>query len=124
MTTDAVEVIETVDDGTSDRPVESNQPERVENAIVAISEDAERIKRREVEKAISKSEAYGDLTDGQREIVETMAEAIVDHIFAVPTATLREADERETVDTALRLFDSRPEPNERRSAFAEVTDGD
>ena len=122
MTTDAVEVIETVVDGTSDRPVESNHSGRVESAIVAISRDAERLKRREVEKAISKFEAYGDLTDGQHETVETMAEAIVGHLLAVPMATLREADEREAVDAALRLFGSRSETNERRSVFAEVTD--
>lgn len=124
MTTDAVEVIETVDDSTSDRPVESNHPGRVENAIIAISGDAERLKRHEVEEAISKFEAYGDPTDGQRETVVAMAEAIVGQLLAVPTATLREADERETVDAALRLFDSRSEPNERRSDFAEMTDDD
>jgi glutamyl-tRNA reductase len=81
---------------------------RADRVIAGMHRGAERIKRREVGEAISRLEAEGDLTEAQREIVESMADALVSQLLAAPTRSLRDAAEEDdwsTIHTALQLFD-------------------
>ncbi|MCU4974730.1 glutamyl-tRNA reductase [Halobacteria archaeon AArc-m2/3/4] len=95
---------------------------RADEVIAAMYESAERVKQREVETAISRLEANqgGELTDGQREIVESMADALVSQLLAPPTKSLREAaaeDDWGTINTALQLFDPEFGPESPVSAL-------
>ncbi|WP_206335421.1 glutamyl-tRNA reductase [Natronolimnobius sp. AArcel1] len=82
---------------------------RADEVIAAMYESAERLKQRELETAFSKLEANGDdLSPGQREIVQSMADALVSQLLAPPTKSLRDAaaeDDWSTINTALQLFD-------------------
>jgi glutamyl-tRNA reductase len=81
---------------------------RADDAIGAMYESAERLKREEVETAIKKLEAQGDLTDEQRETVSALADTLVNQLLAAPTKSLREAaaeDDWTTINTAMQLFD-------------------
>lgn len=77
---------------------------RADDVISTMYESAERVKAREVEQAL----ASMDLDDDEREVVEAMADSLVNQLLAAPTKSLRdaaEADDWTTIDTALRLFD-------------------
>ncbi|MFB6128883.1 MAG: glutamyl-tRNA reductase [Halorhabdus sp.] len=77
---------------------------RADDVISTMYESAERVKAREVEQAL----ASLDLDDEEREVVESMADSLVNQLLAAPTKSLRdaaEADDWETIDTAIRLFD-------------------
>lgn len=68
------------------------------------------MKQREVTTALSKLEqaSDGELTDAQREVVESMADALVSQLLAAPTKSLRHAAEEDdwsTIHTAIQLFD-------------------
>ncbi len=94
---------------------------RADDVIAAMYEGAEGIKRQELERAFSKLEANGDLSDAQREIIESMADALVNKLLATPTDSLREAAEHDdwtTIHTALELFDphSTPQPDSSRQS--------
>jgi glutamyl-tRNA reductase len=81
---------------------------RADEAIGAMYESAERLKRTEVETAVRKLEAQGDLTDDQRETVAALADTLVNQLLAAPTKSLREAaadDDWTTIHTAMQLFD-------------------
>jgi glutamyl-tRNA reductase len=107
MTTDALEGIEPSETTGCDRPRDQCGPRRVKDAIAAICGDAERIERRELEEAIHKLEARGDLTEDDRDAVEAMADAIVGWFLERSTRDLRRAvtgDGRSEIDTSLRLF--------------------
>ncbi|MHC3438179.1 glutamyl-tRNA reductase [Natrialbaceae archaeon A-gly3] len=99
---------------------------RADEVIAAMYESAERVKSRELETALSRLEANGDVTDEQAEIVRSMADALVNQMLAPPTKSLREAaadDDWETINTALHLFDPDfgPEPP---AAIAEAFGGE
>ncbi|MFC3958096.1 glutamyl-tRNA reductase [Halovivax cerinus] len=82
--------------------------QRADQAIAAMYESAARIKEREVKTALSRLDDRDEVTEDQREIVESMADALVNQLLAAPTKSLRDAavaDDWETIDTALRLFD-------------------
>lgn len=99
---------------------------RADDVIAAMYESADRIKAREVQTAISRLEERTDLPDEQRDIVETMADAIVNQLLAAPTKSLREAavdDDWETIDTALRLFDPAFGPERPIDGDAASADG-
>jgi glutamyl-tRNA reductase len=72
-------------------------------------ESADRLKNREVSTAVSRLEAVeGDLSAEQREVLESMADALVNQLLAAPTKSLRDAaaeDDWSTIATALQLFD-------------------
>ena len=71
-------------------------------------ESADRLKEREVATAVSKLEREGEFTDDQREVVESLADALVSRLLAAPTESLRaaaEQDDWETIRTAIELFD-------------------
>jgi len=81
---------------------------RADEVIAAMYESADRLKRRELETALSKLDAQGDLTDDQRATVEALADSLVSQLLAAPTKSLRDAaakDDWATIATALQLFD-------------------
>lgn len=100
---------------------------RADDVIAAMYESAEGAKRREVRTALDKMAANGELTQAQEEIVEDLADALVNQLLAAPTRSLRDAaadDDWETIDTALRLFDpSFGEDSPFPSADSESTEG-
>jgi glutamyl-tRNA reductase len=90
-----------------DRLLARYKRQRADEAIGAMYAGAERMKERELARAISRLEADG-LTDDQRAIVESFADALVSQLLAAPTRSLRdaaEADDWSTINTALGLFD-------------------
>jgi len=96
-----------------ERLLEQYKRKRADEVIAAMYESAGRVKTRELETAIDKLEARGDLTEGQREAVQSMADALVGQLLAAPTKSLREAaaeDDWTTISTALQLFDPEFEP--------------
>ena len=100
--------VEALIDEEFDRLLESFKRKRADEAISAMYEGAERVKAREVDTALSKLDAQGELTDDQRETVEALADALVGQLLAAPTKSLRDAaaqDDWTTIQTAMRLFD-------------------
>ncbi|OYR53160.1 glutamyl-tRNA reductase, partial [Halorubrum sp. Ea1] len=100
--------VEAIIDEELDRILRAYKRKRADDAISAMYAGADRVKAREVDRALSKLEAQGDLTDEQRETVSDMADALVGQLLAAPTSSLRDAageDDWETIRTALRLFD-------------------
>ncbi|MFP8951821.1 glutamyl-tRNA reductase [Natrialbaceae archaeon A-arb3/5] len=80
---------------------------RADEVIAAMYESAERMKARELETALSRLEGE-EFSEAQREVVESMADALVSQMLAPPTRSLREAaaeDDWSTINTALQLFD-------------------
>jgi glutamyl-tRNA reductase len=76
-------------------------------------EGAERIKARELRTAVSKLESEGGVSEAEREILESMADALVGQLLSAPTESLREAAENDdwsTIRTALELFGPAFEP--------------
>lgn len=82
---------------------------RADEVIARMYESADRLKAREVSTAVSQLEAIdGDLSEAEREVVESMADALVSQLLAAPTKSLRDAAEQDdwsTIATALELFD-------------------
>lgn len=79
-------------------------PERVRRQLRC---QTERIQRREVEEAVSKLEARGDLTDEQRETVRHLGAALRRRITARPEAALERSGPGDaTVRSLARLFDA------------------
>jgi glutamyl-tRNA reductase len=77
---------------------------RADEVIAAMYESAERVKAREFATAMEKL----DLDEDEREVVESMADALVGQLLAAPTKSLRDAaaeDDWSTINTALQLFD-------------------
>ena len=80
---------------------------RADEAISAMYESAERVKAREVATAFAKLDARGELTDEQREVIESLADSLVGQLLSAPTKSLREAaaeDDWTTIQTAMQLF--------------------
>jgi len=105
---DAVAAVETIVDAEEAHLRERFKRKRADQAIATMYESADRIKARELETALSKLEDRGDLTDEQREAVESLADAVVGQLLAAPTKALREAaaeDDWATINAALQLFD-------------------
>ena len=100
--------VEAIIDEELDRILQSYKRKRADDAISAMYAGADRVKAREVDRALSRLESQGGLTDEQRETVEDMADALVGQLLAAPTSSLRDAageDDWETIRTALQLFD-------------------
>ncbi|MDS0299722.1 glutamyl-tRNA reductase [Halogeometricum sp. S1BR25-6] len=105
---EAAERVESMIDEEFDRLLESFKRKRADQAISGMYEAAERVKGRELETALSKLEAQGELTDEQRETVSALADALVGQLLSAPTKSLREAaveDDWDTIQTAMTLFD-------------------
>jgi glutamyl-tRNA reductase len=104
----AAESVAAMIDRELDHLLEGYKRKRADEVISAMYESAERIKERELAEAFSKLDAHGDLTDDQREVVTSMADAMVSQLLAPPTKSLRDAaadDDWGTINTALQLFD-------------------
>ena len=110
----AAREVEAIVDAEFEHLLVQYKRKRADEVIGAMYEGAEEIKRREVATAVSRMEAAGDLTDEQREVVESLADSLVGQLLAAPTKSLRDAAERDdwsTIQTAIRLFDPNPDPN-------------
>ena len=104
----AAREVESIVDEELDRILQSYKRKRADDAISMMYASADRVKAREVDRAMTKLEAQGDLTDAQRETVQSLADALVGQLLAAPTHSLRDAageDDWETIRTALELFD-------------------
>ncbi len=91
-----------------DRLLEQFKRKRADAVVAVMRESADRVKRRELDRALDRLAAQGDLDDDQRETVTAMADAIVGQLMAAPTKSLREAaaeDDWSTIATAIQLFD-------------------
>jgi glutamyl-tRNA reductase len=105
---DEAAAVESIIDEAVDRLMDALKRKRADDAIGVMYESAERVKRRELDTAISRLESQGELTDEQRETVASLADALVGQLLAAPTKSLREAaaeDDWGTIQTAMRLFD-------------------
>ncbi len=102
---DAAREVEAIVDREFELLTEQYKRARADEAIAAMYEAAERIKEREVETALSHME---EPSDQHREVLESMADSLVNQLLAAPTKSLREAaaeDDWSTIHTALQLFD-------------------
>lgn len=79
------------------------EPDEVRRAI---SRRAGEIARKELDRAVERLEARGELTDDQLTAVVELTAAITAGVLAGPQAALERADEHdpETVRTAIELF--------------------
>ena len=107
---EAAEAVEAMIDEEFDHLISQYKRKRADQVIAAMYEGAERMKARELRTAMSKLEAEtdGEVTDAEREIVESMADALVGQLLSAPTQSLRDAAENDdwsTINTALQLFD-------------------
>ncbi|ADB62110.1 glutamyl-tRNA reductase [Haloterrigena turkmenica DSM 5511] len=104
---DAASEVESMVDREFDLLCDQYKRARADQVIAAMYESAERMKERELETALSRLEGE-EFTAEQREVVEAMADALVNQLLAPPTKSLREAaaeDDWSTINTALQLFD-------------------
>ncbi|WP_411964324.1 glutamyl-tRNA reductase [Haloferax sp. YSMS24] len=127
----AAEQVEAMIDEEFDRLLAAYKRKRADEAISSMYEAAEHVKRREVSTALSKLEAQGDLTDEQRETVESLADALIGQLLSAPTKSLRDAagdDDWTTIQTAMQLFDPGFDdysmPDELKSVSATDDDSD
>ena len=103
----AAEEVEAMIDREFDHLLARYKRKRADEVIASMYENAERMKERELSRALSKLETEG-LTDDQRAVVEALADTLVSQLLAAPTKSLRdaaEADDWTTINSALRLFD-------------------
>jgi glutamyl-tRNA reductase len=103
---DAAERVEAMVAEELDHLLGQYKRKRADQVIAAMYEGAERVKSREVGKALSAMEADG-LTTDQEAAVEAMADALVNQLLSAPTQSLREAAEQgdwTTINSALELF--------------------
>lgn len=104
----AARQVEAMIDDEHDRLLSSLKRARADEAIRGMYEGAERMKGRELDRALTKLEAQGDLTEDQRDTIEALADSLVSQLLAPPTKSLREAageDDWNTIQTAMELFD-------------------
>lgn len=116
---EAAEVVETMIDEELERLLSQYKRKRADQVVAAMYEGAERIKGRELRTALSKleSESEAGVSEAEREILESMADALVGQLLSAPTQSIRDAAENDdwsTISTALRLFGSgfEPEPTD------------
>ena len=122
----AAESVEAMIDREFERLLEGYKRKRADEVISTMYESAERVKEHELSEAFTKLDAHGDLSEDQREVVSSLADALVSQLLAVPTKSLREAaaeDDWATINTALELFDPDFESDApHRSASGEHSD--
>jgi glutamyl-tRNA reductase len=103
MRREAAGEVERIVDEEFERLLTQYKRKRADGVISAMYESAEGIKANELERTLSEL----DLDEEETEAVEAMADAIVSQLLAPPTNSLRdaaEADDWETIHTALQLF--------------------
>ena len=104
----AAEDVRAMIDDEFERLLDAYKRKRADDAISAMYESAEDVKQRELDTAMTKLEAQGELTDEQRQTVAALADALVGQLLSAPTKSLREAaaeDDWTTIQTAMQLFD-------------------
>jgi glutamyl-tRNA reductase len=104
----AADRVETMVEREFSHLLDHQKRRRADEVIAAMYESAETIKARELETAFARLDASGEVADDQREVVESLADALVSQLLAAPTKSLRDAaaaDDWETIHTALKLFD-------------------
>ena len=100
----AAEKVEQLVDEEFEHLLTQYKRKRADQVIAGMYESAERMKARELSTALEKI----DLDEEEREVVESMADALVGQLLAPPTQSLRDAAEEDdwtTIKTALQLFD-------------------
>jgi glutamyl-tRNA reductase len=105
---EAAEAVEAIIDREFERLLDQYKRNRADEVVATMYEGADAVKEAELQQALSQLEAAGDLTDEQRVVVESMADALVNKLLAAPTKSLRDAaseDDWTTIHTALQLFD-------------------
>jgi glutamyl-tRNA reductase len=106
---DAARQVEAMLEAEFQRLLAQYTRKRADEVIARMYESADRLKAREVSTALSKLEAGdGDVSEAEREVLESMADALVSQLLAAPTRSLRDAAEQDdwsTIATALELFD-------------------
>jgi len=106
----AADRVESIVDQEFERLLTQYKRKRADGVISAMYESAEQIKANELERTLSELE----LDEQETEAVEAMADAIVSQLLAPPTNSLRdaaEADDWETIHTALQLFNPKFGPD-------------
>ena len=101
---EAAETVERLVDEEFEHLLTQYKRKRADQVIAAMYESAEQVKTRELATATEKL----DLDAEEREVVESMADALVGQLLAAPTQSLRDAAEEDdwtTINTALQLFD-------------------
>jgi len=101
----AAREVEAIVDEELDLLFEQYKRARADAVISGMYRGAERIKEAELRRALANLD---DLDAEDREVVESLADALVSQILAVPTRSLRDAaaeDDWETITTAIDLFD-------------------
>lgn len=106
---DAAREVEAMLEAEFQRLLAQYKRKRADEVIARMYESADRLKAREVSTAVSKLEAAeGEVSEEEREVLESMADALVSQLLAAPTKSLRDAAEEDdwsTIATALELFD-------------------
>lgn len=121
---EAASTVESMIDCEFEHLLERYKRARVDDVIGAMYESAESVKREELERAYAKFDDDA-FTERQREVLDAMADSIVNRLLAAPTKSLREAagsDDWTTIHTALTLFD--PEFDGGVTADSMATRGD
>jgi glutamyl-tRNA reductase len=104
MRRNAAKDVEQLIDEEFRRLLNQYKRKRADTVISAMYEGAERVKAKELQTTFEK----GEFDDDQRELVEAMADSLVNQLLAPPTNSLRDAaqeDDWSTIHTALQLFD-------------------
>jgi glutamyl-tRNA reductase len=102
---EAAERVEAIVDAEFEHLLSQYKRKRADQVIAGMYESAERVKTAELNTALDKLD---DIDDEQREVIESMADALVSQLLAPPTQSLRDAAEEDdwtTINTALQLFD-------------------
>ncbi len=105
----AARTVEAMIDEEFEHLISQYKRKRADQVIGAMYEGAERIKAQELRTAVSKleSESESGVSETEKEVLESMADAIVGQILAAPTRSLRDAAENDDwskIRTALELF--------------------
>ena len=104
----AARAVEELIDREYEHLLEQFKRKQADETIATMYESAEHVKRRELQTALTRLEANGELSDDARSIVESLADALVGQLLAAPTRSLRDAaaeDDWTTIQAALQLFD-------------------
>ncbi len=116
---DAAESVEAIVDEEFDLLMDQYKRKRADAVIAGMYRGAERMKEREVSRALARLDEHMALSDESQEIVEELADSLVNQLLAVPTKSLRDAaaeDDWETIVAAIELFD--PEVDDPAEFFA------
>ena len=120
---EAAAAVEAIVDAEYEHLIESYKRKRADAVIRGMYRGADRIKEREVARAMGKLDG---LDDDQREVVRSLADALVSQLLAAPTQSLREAaanDDVETLLAAIELFDPGAEGDVPAEVLASLPEG-